>query len=76
MEKMKAKYQVFSPDGFTIDFIKSSYPSMKKAKEAFNEWVKRYERQGYYSSTNHGRILLADLQEYCEFVKQEKCLNK
>jgi len=61
------KVQVLSPDGITIEFDKWTYPSMKKAKEAFNNWKKRYEMQGYYSSNNYGRIPLNDLENYCQY---------
>lgn len=64
MEKQK-KYIVLSPDGFTIEFDKEYYKGEKKAIEAFNNWAKRYESQGYYSSTSFGRIPLKDLQSYC-----------
>lgn len=57
---------VLSPDGITIDFHKFSYPSMKSAEEAFEQWKKRYERQGYYSS-NFRRIPLEELKSYCTF---------
>ena len=60
------KYQVLSPDGFTIEFDKPYYPSKKKAFEAFDKWKKRYEVQGYYSS-NNGRISLDELENYCTF---------
>lgn len=59
------KYQVLSPDGLTIEFDKWSYRSRKKAKEAFENWKKRYEYQRYYSSSIYGRIELEDLQDYC-----------
>jgi hypothetical protein len=68
--KTASKYQVISPDGFRIDFSKSNYPSLKAAKEAFKNWKKGYERQGYYSSSRHGRIDLDDLEDYCEFNKK------
>lgn len=61
------KVQVLSPDGITIEFDKWAYPSMKKAKEAFDNWKKRYEMQGYYSSADYGRIPLSDLENYCQF---------
>ena len=61
----RKKYQVLSPDGITIEFDKFSYPSRKKAIEAFEKWKKRYEYQGYYSSSRYGRIELEDLQDYC-----------
>ena len=60
------KYQILSPDGITIEFDKWEYPSMKKAKESFDKWKKRYEIQGYYSS-NNGRIPLNELEHYCTF---------
>lgn len=59
-----AKYQVLSPDGFTIEFAKAHYPSKKKAFEAFDNWKKRFEIQGYYSSNEYGRIPLEDLEDY------------
>jgi hypothetical protein len=64
-----AKYQVLSPDGFTIEFEPSYYTSKKKAMEAFLKWKENYKRQGYYSSTKYGRIHLSDLGEYCQFNK-------
>lgn len=62
------KIQVLSPDGFTIERDKAHYPSMKKAMEAFNNWKKRYESQGYYSSNDYGRIHLDDLVDFCQFI--------
>lgn len=62
----RKKYQVLSPDGITIEFDKWTYPSMKKANEAFQKWKKRYEIQGYYSAS-YGRISLADLEQHCQF---------
>ena len=64
-----AKYQVLSPDGFTIEFEPIHYTSKKKAMEAFLKWKENYKRQGYYSSTKYGRIHLSDLGEYCQFNK-------
>lgn len=61
------KYQVLSPDGFTIEFDKWTYPSMKKAKEAFLKWSKGFIGQGYYSSSRFGRIPLNELENYCQF---------
>jgi hypothetical protein len=63
----KKKYDVISPDGFSISFT-DTYGSVKKAKEAFEEWKKRFEAQGYYSS-NRGRIPLDELEEHCTIVE-------
>jgi hypothetical protein len=57
------KYEVLSPDGFTIEFDRPYYTSKEMAFEAFDKWKKRYEVQGYYSS-NNGRITLDDLENY------------
>ena len=64
-----SKYQVLSPDGFTIEREPSYYTSKKKAMESFLKWKENYQRQGYYSSTKYGRIHLSDLGEYCQFIK-------
>ena len=61
------KYEVLSPDGFTIEFDKPYYTSKEKAMIAFHEWKERYKRQGYYSSNNYGRIPLDQLENYCTF---------
>jgi len=63
---MKQKrYQVLSPDGFTLEREVFSYPSKKKAMEAFKNWKENYKRQGYYSSVKYGRINIDDLHDYC-----------
>ncbi len=68
--KSKAKkYQILSPDGFTIDFNVSYYKSIKQAKEALKIWLQRYKVQGYYSSTQYGKIDLSNLEEYCTLIE-------
>ncbi len=59
-----AKFDVISPDGFSIERDKT-YTTEQKAKDALTRWMRRYESQGYYSS-NQGRIPLADLASHCE----------
>ena len=61
------RYQVLSPDGFTIDREIDTYPSKEKAEDALTEWIKRYEKQGYYS-TNGKRIPLNEIRNYCSLV--------
>lgn len=61
------KYEILSPDGFAIE-RESAYKSIKEAKKAFENWKKRYEAQGYYSS-NKGRIDILDLEYYCTLIK-------
>lgn len=62
----KTKYNILSPDGFTIERDKS-YKSLEEAEAAFEAWKKRYEHQGYYSS-NNGRIPLDELRIHCTFI--------
>ena len=63
-------FDVISPDGFSIHFS-DTYPDKKSAKKALKEWKKNYERQGYYSSVQYGRIPLDELENYCKIVKLE-----
>ena len=58
-----AKYDVLSPDGFSIEFGKT-YDSIDEAKKAFKTWKKRYKTQGYYSCRGE-QIPLKYLEEYC-----------
>lgn len=67
MANSKKEYDVISPDGFSISFS-DTYKSIEKAKEAFENWKKRFEAQGYYSS-NSGRIPLSELEEHCTIVE-------
>ena len=62
----KQKYNILSPDGFSIHHSKT-YTSPEAAWAAFDEWKKRYETQGYYSS-NHGRIPLNELRDHCKLI--------
>jgi hypothetical protein len=63
------KYQILSPDGFSIDFNVNYYRSIKQAKQSFKTWLERYKTQGYYSSTKYGRIDLTDLEDYCQLIE-------
>ena len=63
----KPRYDVLSPDGFSIHPFKT-YPSKEKALDAFEKWKQRYEAQGYYSS-NFRRIYLHDLINHCKIVE-------
>jgi hypothetical protein len=67
--RKKKKYDVLSPDGFSIRIGVEPFSSMNKAVEYFNEWKDRYKMQGYYSSVPYGRIPLEDLEDYCQWVE-------
>jgi hypothetical protein len=61
---LDGKFDVLSPDGFSIHPI-DVYDTPEDAKLAIAEWIKRYEKQGYYSSVK-GRIPLDELESWCK----------
>ena len=63
-----AQFDVFSPDGFAIS-REETYPSREVAESKLNEWVKRYEHQGYYSMSDRTRIPLDKLASHCDIVQ-------
>jgi hypothetical protein len=65
--KNKTRYDVISPDGFSIHFS-DTYATKEDAMNAFFEWKKRFEGQGYYSS-NKGRIALSELEKHCQLIE-------
>lgn len=67
----KKKYDVISPDGFSIRIGVPLFNSIKERDQYFKMWKKRFEKQGYYSSVKYGRIHLADLADYCEWIEVE-----
>ena len=62
------QFDVYSPDGFAID-REETYPSREVAEQKLQEWVKRYEFQGYYSTSNRDRIPLDELASRCKIVE-------
>ena len=65
----KKKYDVISPDGFSIRIGVPPFNSIKERDEYFKMWKNRFAQQGYYSSVPYGRIHLADLADYCEWIE-------
>lgn len=65
---MGNRYVVLSPDGFTIH-PEDVYVSKKQAMVAFEDWKKKFEVQGHYSSNSFGKIPLERLEDYCEIKK-------
>jgi hypothetical protein len=61
------KFDVISPDGIPIHY-ENTYESKESAMDAFNDWKKRYEFQGYYSS-NNGRIPLDELHNHIQIIQ-------
>lgn len=61
------KYDVISPDGFSIRIGVPPFKSIEEREKYFEIWKKRFERQGYYSS-NRGPIPLSELRNRCEWI--------
>jgi hypothetical protein len=68
-EYTPASIDLITPDGFSISFDET-WKTKTAAKEAYKKWVKRYETQGYYSSSQYGRIPLTDLWGYMTFERR------
>ncbi len=71
----KKGYDINSPDGFGM-FMNRVYSSPEKAEDAFQVWIKRYERQGYYSTAKREQIPINQLRNHCKLVKFEFDLNE
>lgn len=65
---MKEQFKIISPDGFAIEKDIISY-NKEDIERKFNKWKTRFEFQGYYSSTQYGRIPLDELINYCIIEK-------
>jgi len=66
----KKQYDLLSPDGITIRGIEKDYFNhIDEIEPYFNEWLKQYERQGYYASNNYGRLPLVDVARLCDLVE-------
>ena len=63
-----AQFEVLSPDNFPID-REETYPTPEVAEQKLDEWVKRYETQGYYSMSDRRRIPLDEIKDYCSIVQ-------
>ena len=63
------KISVLSPDGFQIERNKASYRSRKSAETALDNWIRRYDFQGYYSTSSRERIPLANIKERCQIIE-------
>lgn len=68
MKKSSTKYDVISPDGFSIHPV-DTYSSPEEAEKAFKKWKQGYKQQGYYSSVKYGRIPLSELKRYVDIVQ-------
>jgi len=60
---LKEKIQLLSPDGFDLYYNKY-YSTLIEAQKDALKWIKRYKKQGYYSSVKYGRIPVEDLKNY------------
>lgn len=61
-------YRLFTPSGFDTTVEALVHSSPEAAKEHYDEWVKNFETQGYYS-TNRDRIPLSELWDSMQLVE-------
>ena len=71
----KTGYDINSPDGFGM-FMDRIYSSPEKAENDFHLWIKRFERQGYYSTSKREQISLDELRVRCKLIKFEFDLDE
>ena len=62
----KIMYDVLSPDGFPISL--ATFKTKRAAVKYALHWCKRYEQQGYYSTSRWEKIPLEDLPENLDLV--------
>jgi hypothetical protein len=67
MKGLTMQYDVLSPDGISIEGI--SYPSLRAAERALFRWVKRFDWQGFYSTSRWERIPLTELPGRCRVIE-------
>jgi hypothetical protein len=67
---LRKGYDINSPDGIGM-YMDRVYSTPQKAEEAFKDWIKRYEKQGYYSTANREQIPLSELRQHCKLIKFE-----
>jgi hypothetical protein len=68
-------YDILSPDGFGM-YMDKVYSTPQNAENAFKEWKKRFEHQGYYSTSKREQIPLDQLRNHCRLVMFEFDLNE
>lgn len=66
--KEQKRYDVISPDGFTIRMGVPEFKTEEAREKYFEMWKNRYVQQGYYSS-NMGRIPLNELRSRCSWIE-------
>jgi len=59
-------YDVLSPDGFPISL--APFKTKRAAVKYALQWCKRFEQQGYYSTSRREKIPLEDLPENLDLV--------
>lgn len=62
-------FDVLSPDGISIEG--NEYATRADAESALQRWAKRFEWQGFYSTSRWERIPIAELPGRCRIVEVE-----
>ena len=67
--KREIEYNILSPDGFTIR--QENFVSQEEAKEYLIQWIKRYEKQKYYSKNDGTKIPLSKVELFCKPINNK-----
>lgn len=62
-------YEILSPDGFPIDY--EIYKNIKSANQAIDNFIARFENQGYYSTIKNGeryQMPLNEIKQNCQII--------
>lgn len=62
-QENETKYVIVSPDNIPI--LETDAASEEAAWKLFRGWVRRYSKQGYYSTASGERIPCVDLRDRC-----------
>jgi hypothetical protein len=61
------QYRILSPDGFDIEMDRTYKES--ELYQAGQDFLARFQTQGYYSNSNREHIDLVDLLDECEIIE-------
>ena len=64
-------FEVKSPDGYRTKLTYTLFTTEELAKREIDNFIKRYENQGYYSTSNRERISLDEAKERCRIIPIE-----
>jgi len=65
--RYRRPFILISPDGFPLEREPTVYTNFLDAEKDYNAWIKQFKDQGYYSSSNHGKIPYDKIHKYADW---------